>query len=155
MKPQNPSSRSDVKWEEARSDPLRHRTQADDSRMHVRPRLSSPRAETEHHERPDASVSWKDLPRKGQLVLITMTRFSEPMVQTSLQVWMAPAPPLHWYHIRPLRLTGGRSLRPKLTHHVSSLIFSTNLNGWTRLFRTRKSLLRPAYSLLASPPRSS
>ncbi len=35
----------------------------------------------------DAStVSWKDLPRKDQLIVITLARLSEPLVQTSLQV---------------------------------------------------------------------
>ena len=34
---------------------------------------------------PDA-VSWRDLPRKKQLVVITLARLSEPLVQTSLQV---------------------------------------------------------------------
>ena len=31
-------------------------------------------------------VAWRDLPRKQQLVVITMARLSEPLVQTSLQV---------------------------------------------------------------------
>lgn len=31
-------------------------------------------------------AAWKDLPKKKQLVVITMTRLSEPLVQTSLQV---------------------------------------------------------------------
>ncbi|KUI60569.1 hypothetical protein VP1G_07794 [Cytospora mali] len=35
-----------------------------------------------------ATVSWKDLPRKQQLVVITLTRLSEPLVQTSLQSYM-------------------------------------------------------------------
>ena len=32
------------------------------------------------------TVRWKDLPRKDQLVVITLARLSEPLVQTSLQV---------------------------------------------------------------------
>lgn len=32
------------------------------------------------------SVSWGDLPRKDQLIVITLARLSEPLVQTSLQV---------------------------------------------------------------------
>lgn len=32
------------------------------------------------------AVGWKDLPRKGQLVILIMARLSEPLVQTSLQV---------------------------------------------------------------------
>ncbi|POS74825.1 major facilitator superfamily transporter [Diaporthe helianthi] len=34
------------------------------------------------------TVSWRDLPRKQQLVVITLTRLSEPLVQTSLQAYM-------------------------------------------------------------------
>lgn len=38
---------------------------------------------------PDAKpVSWRDLPRKDQLLVITLTRLSEPLVQTSLQSYM-------------------------------------------------------------------
>lgn len=33
-------------------------------------------------------VSWRDLPHKGQLVVITLARLSEPLVQTSLQSYM-------------------------------------------------------------------
>lgn len=31
------------------------------------------------------TVAWKELPRKDQLVVITLARLSEPLVQTSLQ----------------------------------------------------------------------
>lgn len=31
-------------------------------------------------------VAWRDLPKKKQLVVITLARLSEPLVQTSLQV---------------------------------------------------------------------
>ncbi|KAL2162375.1 hypothetical protein VTH06DRAFT_7288 [Thermothelomyces fergusii] len=34
------------------------------------------------------AVSWNDLPRKDQLFVITMTRLSEPLVQTSIQSYM-------------------------------------------------------------------
>ncbi|KAK3937409.1 MFS general substrate transporter [Diplogelasinospora grovesii] len=34
------------------------------------------------------SVSWKDLPKKSQLVVIVLARLSEPLVQTSLQSYM-------------------------------------------------------------------
>ncbi|KAK3682165.1 major facilitator superfamily domain-containing protein [Podospora appendiculata] len=34
------------------------------------------------------SVSWSDLPRKDQLIVITLARLSEPLVQTSLQAYM-------------------------------------------------------------------
>ncbi|TQN66942.1 putative membrane protein [Colletotrichum shisoi] len=33
-------------------------------------------------------VSWRDLPKKQQLLVITLTRLSEPLVQTSLQSYM-------------------------------------------------------------------
>ncbi|KAI1868843.1 hypothetical protein JX265_006822 [Neoarthrinium moseri] len=33
-------------------------------------------------------VAWRDLPKKKQLFVITMTRLSEPLVQTSLQAYM-------------------------------------------------------------------
>ncbi|CAM1501091.1 Fc.00g102530.m01.CDS01 [Cosmosporella sp. VM-42] len=33
-------------------------------------------------------VSWRDLPKKRQLVVITLARMSEPLVQTSLQTYM-------------------------------------------------------------------
>ncbi|KAK3955013.1 MFS general substrate transporter [Pseudoneurospora amorphoporcata] len=34
------------------------------------------------------AVSWRDLPRKDQLIVITLARLSEPLVQTSLQSYM-------------------------------------------------------------------
>lgn len=37
-------------------------------------------------------VSWRDLPQKQQLLVITLTRLSEPLVQTSLQVCTSPNP---------------------------------------------------------------
>ncbi len=40
------------------------------------------------------SVSWRDLPRKDQLIAITLTRLSEPLVQTSLQVGLPASPRL-------------------------------------------------------------
>lgn len=38
------------------------------------------------------SVSWSDLPQKKQLIVITLARLSEPLVQTSLQVLAHPLP---------------------------------------------------------------
>jgi len=32
------------------------------------------------------AVTWSDLPRKDQLIVLTLARLSEPLVQTSLQV---------------------------------------------------------------------
>jgi hypothetical protein len=34
------------------------------------------------------TVSWRDLPRKDQLFVITLARLSEPLVQTSIQSYM-------------------------------------------------------------------
>ena len=36
----------------------------------------------------DRPISWKDLPHKGQLAILTMARLSEPLTQTSLQSYM-------------------------------------------------------------------
>src|SRR4051812_6467502 len=38
-------------------------------------------------------VGWMDLPRKGQLIVLTLARLSEPLVQTSLQVCASPQLP--------------------------------------------------------------
>jgi len=35
-------------------------------------------------------VAWKDLPKKDQLLVITLARLSEPLTQTSLQVSLPP-----------------------------------------------------------------
>ncbi len=35
-----------------------------------------------------ATASWRDLPRREQLVVITLARLSEPLVQTSIQSYM-------------------------------------------------------------------
>ncbi|KAL1842208.1 hypothetical protein VTJ49DRAFT_5820 [Mycothermus thermophilus] len=40
-----------------------------------------------HNSKP-GTVSWGDLPRKDQLLIITLTRLSEPLVQTSIQSYM-------------------------------------------------------------------
>ncbi|KAK4191166.1 major facilitator superfamily domain-containing protein [Podospora australis] len=51
--------------------------------------LSTPATVDAPREQVDAAkVSWGDLPRKDQLVVITLTRLSEPLVQTSLQSYM-------------------------------------------------------------------
>jgi hypothetical protein len=34
------------------------------------------------------TASWRDLPRKDQLLVITLARLSEPLVQTSIQSYM-------------------------------------------------------------------
>jgi hypothetical protein len=48
---------------------------------------SSPEPEAQaDSNRSKEPVAWKDLPRKDQLIIITLARMSEPLVQTSLQV---------------------------------------------------------------------
>lgn len=49
---------------------------------------AEPRPVNEPQKEKKETVSWKDLPRKTQLVVITLTRLSEPLVQTSLQAYM-------------------------------------------------------------------
>lgn len=49
---------------------------------------AEPRPVSEAQKEKKETVSWKDLPRKKQLVVITLTRLSEPLVQTSLQAYM-------------------------------------------------------------------
>ena len=56
----------------------------------------------------DAPVTWMSLPHKRQLIILTLARLSEPLVQTSLQVCLYAfdlshsAPP----HFPPSWLTG-------------------------------------------------
>ncbi|KAI1425634.1 major facilitator superfamily domain-containing protein [Xylaria sp. FL1777] len=40
------------------------------------------------HSRSKKVVAWKDLPKKDQLLVITLARLSEPLTQTSLQAYM-------------------------------------------------------------------
>lgn len=49
---------------------------------------AEPRTVSEPSKEKKDTVSWNDLPRKQQLVVITLTRLSEPLVQTSLQAYM-------------------------------------------------------------------
>lgn len=50
--------------------------------------LAEPRPVNELQKEKKETISWGDLPRKQQLVVITLTRLSEPLVQTSLQAYM-------------------------------------------------------------------
>lgn len=45
-----------------------------------------PSTRTKKEDNKKAVVAWRDLPRKRQLVIITLARMSEPLTQTSLQV---------------------------------------------------------------------
>lgn len=48
----------------------------------------APTAITPTEKKPKQMIAWRDLPRKKQLIVITLTRLSEPLVQTSLQSYM-------------------------------------------------------------------
>lgn len=41
-----------------------------------------------HNEKEKRIVTWRSLPHKGQLAVLTLARLSEPLVQTSLQSYM-------------------------------------------------------------------
>ncbi|KAL2264910.1 hypothetical protein VTJ83DRAFT_7420 [Remersonia thermophila] len=45
-------------------------------------------SENGSHKSNPSTVSWGDLPRKDQLLIIALTRLSEPLVQTSIQSYM-------------------------------------------------------------------
>ena len=54
---------------------------------------------------PDAKekpISWSELPRKGQLTILTLARLSEPLTQTSLQSYM-------FYQLKSFKLPSGSS----------------------------------------------
>jgi len=84
------------------------------ARRHPRERPQPPLPHAEHEPRPVTSteesdgraeaqmpasnddavqVAWRHLPRKDQLIVITLARLSEPLVQTSLQVIIPSNPP--------------------------------------------------------------
>ncbi|KAF7527010.1 hypothetical protein G7054_g10577 [Neopestalotiopsis clavispora] len=50
----------------------------------------SPRNSTERSKKQQRRkvVAWRDLPKKNQLIVVTLARLSEPLVQTSLQSYM-------------------------------------------------------------------
>lgn len=54
------------------------------------PSLSTSRSTTikPPEKKPNEVIAWRDLPRKKQLIVVTLTRLSEPLVQTSLQSYM-------------------------------------------------------------------
>lgn len=83
-------------------------------------------------------IAWRELPQKRQLIIITLARLSEPLVQTSLQVK------------NPFTdgLTLGGIL--VLTRRQCRHIYSTSSNGSTRPCQTRPSLARPASCMPAS-----
>lgn len=66
----------------------RHQVVDDGQAATVAQTPAEPRPGNEPQKEKKQTVSWKDLPRKTQLVVITLTRLSEPLVQTSLQAYM-------------------------------------------------------------------
>lgn len=66
-----------------RHEVIRSEQAADVAQTPLEPRLAS-----ESQKEKKEKISWKDLPQKKQLVVITLTRLSEPLVQTSLQAYM-------------------------------------------------------------------
>lgn len=57
--------------------------EGDDAAIRDPPAALPSQQEDAHSRKP---VAWSELPRKDQLVIITLARMSEPLVQTSLQV---------------------------------------------------------------------
>ena len=51
------------------------------------PKSQSPPSTPTKQDKP-GSVSWRDLPKKSQLAVLTLARLSEPLTQTSLQAYM-------------------------------------------------------------------
>lgn len=48
--------------------------------------VRTPDAASDEKEEP---VTWRTLPHRRQLIILTLARLSEPLVQTSLQVWLS------------------------------------------------------------------
>ncbi|KAG9251269.1 major facilitator superfamily domain-containing protein [Emericellopsis atlantica] len=48
----------------------------------------SPDDPEEQRDDPKRPIAWRELPRKDQLIIITLARLSEPLVQTSLQAYL-------------------------------------------------------------------
>lgn len=59
--------------------------------------LRTTQGDVEGVKPPQEVVSWRDMPKKAQLVVITLARFSEPLTQTSLQVRSPDDPTLSLY----------------------------------------------------------
>jgi hypothetical protein len=102
--------------------------------------LESGRGPTQHNDakaedRPKV-VAWRDLPRKDQLAVITLSRLSEPLVQTSLQV-------SHHRRIWDVNATYLYLYEPSRTCSIS-------LSGLTRAFPTLSSRGKQGYSMPVS-----
>lgn len=71
---------------------VENRLQEEDSRSSSEHSLSSdtvlPLIDGEPEPGPEKPIGWLDLPRKDQLIILTIARLSEPLVQTSLQAYI-------------------------------------------------------------------
>ncbi|KAH8699666.1 major facilitator superfamily domain-containing protein [Ilyonectria robusta] len=74
-----------TEWQDESSREVDHDGLARLATEHDEPLPSSPIAPKTNHNAP---VAWRDLPRKKQLLVITLARMSEPLVQSSLQAYM-------------------------------------------------------------------
>jgi hypothetical protein len=81
-------------------------------------------------EKKEEPVTWLSLPHRTQLIILTLARLSEPLVQTSLQVKL----PRHMYLL---------SLCALLTSGNHSHICSTNSNPSMKVFQTRRLQHKP------------
>jgi hypothetical protein len=87
-------------------------------------------------------VTWSDLPRKEQLIIITIARLSEPLVQTSLQVG---------YSLRETKLQEPQDWMEYSTlHSLPRPIYTTSSNGSIPPPPTRPSQARLVSSMPAS-----
>ncbi|KAJ6787408.1 hypothetical protein PWT90_04808 [Aphanocladium album] len=70
------------------SDRRTPRPSLDDPDGVLPPVHDAPRSRSSKEETSKKPVAWKDLPQKRQLAILTLSRLSEPLVQTSLQAYM-------------------------------------------------------------------
>lgn len=100
--PRLPSPHHGTIFDNDREQQLRHRL-SDDSKPNISPAATGLSSEDTlvHGHAPQevdpastpsskkhADVKWKDLPRKDQLLILTLARLAEPLTQTSLQAYM-------------------------------------------------------------------
>ncbi|KAK7415914.1 hypothetical protein QQZ08_012209 [Neonectria magnoliae] len=71
-------------WQAQSDDTVDHDGLARLATEHDEPLPSTPPVDKTHN----ATVAWKELPRKDQLFIITLARMSEPLVQSSLQAYL-------------------------------------------------------------------
>lgn len=66
--------------------PADRRPSLDDPDGVLPPADAPPRRAASKEDASKKPVAWKDMPQKRQLAILTLSRLSEPLVQTSLQV---------------------------------------------------------------------